>query len=113
MILQTGIIATQNQRRLLCLSLIQELSLIGLCSADIYQILNDLSHAFVLHNDFSTRNVVRAPKNTTVCSRHQRVHAWNLVDFPWVSVDDFDEGHAEKWRSLSKLQRDHFRFLHS
>ncbi|KAI0760395.1 hypothetical protein C8Q74DRAFT_1208306 [Fomes fomentarius] len=80
-------------------------------TVDIYQILNDLSHAFVLHNDFSTHNLVRAPKNTTVCSRHQRVHKWNLVDFPWVSVDDFGEGHDEKWRSLSKLQRDHFRFL--
>ncbi|RDB28308.1 hypothetical protein Hypma_001302 [Hypsizygus marmoreus] len=44
-------------------------------------LIEDLSSAAVMHNDFKFNNVLRAPPNSPTCPRHRKVHSWRVIDF--------------------------------
>ena len=86
-------------------------TLIGISRRDIKSLLDDLSLVLILHNDLKPANVIRAPANTGRCTIHNRVHKWNIIDFAWVHVDEYD-GNEEKKEKLSFLQKIAFHSLY-
>ena len=72
---------------------------------DVLQILDDLSLAYVFHEDFRPANLVHAPKNTKKCKHHKRIHKWNIIDLATVPVDEYSENDDDKFKTLSRLQR--------
>ncbi|RDB25522.1 hypothetical protein Hypma_006312 [Hypsizygus marmoreus] len=52
---------------------------------DLANLIEDLSSAAVLHNDFKFNNVVRALPGSPPCSRHGYAHEWRVIDFDRAS----------------------------
>lgn len=50
---------------------------------DIREILEDLAHVGIVHDDVRFNNVLRTLVTipNSLCSRHKRIHNWRLVDF--------------------------------
>ncbi|KIM36118.1 hypothetical protein M413DRAFT_449432 [Hebeloma cylindrosporum] len=50
---------------------------------DIREILEDLAHIGIVHRDARYNNVLRSlvTDSKSLCSRHQRIHNWRLIDF--------------------------------
>jgi len=76
---------------------------------DIRAILDDLSDSYLWHGDLRPNNLVHAPAGTELCKNHNRVHAWNIIDFAWTCVDDANGDFQMKLRSIHQLQRASFR----
>ncbi|EIW83338.1 hypothetical protein CONPUDRAFT_164301 [Coniophora puteana RWD-64-598 SS2] len=68
---------------------------------DVLEILDDLSGALVVHGDLRPANLVRAPASTVLCSRHQRVHQWNMIDFAWSLRTDYGNL-SRRWKESTK-----------
>ena len=81
------------------------------CRKDVEEILDDLSRSYVAHEDLRPVNLVRAPAGTTRCSQHQCVHQWNIIDFSWTKVDEYDNDPV-KWKCLVLFQRAGYRNLY-
>ena len=88
--------------------IVLQLSAHVLCRTDIYRILNDLTLAYILHQDLRPPNLIHAPKNTAMCHRHKCVHKWNVIDFAWVSADIVERDPA-KYETVAMLQRMRYR----
>ncbi|KIM36114.1 hypothetical protein M413DRAFT_449430 [Hebeloma cylindrosporum] len=50
---------------------------------DIREILTDLAHVGIVHDDARFNNVLRPliTNSNTLCSRHKKIHNWRLIDF--------------------------------
>ncbi|KAH9928835.1 uncharacterized protein B0H18DRAFT_874379 [Fomitopsis serialis] len=72
---------------------------------DVRAILDDLAASYLWHGDLRPNNLVRAPAGTELCKTHNRVHAWNIIDFAWTCVDDANGDFKTKSRSIRELQR--------
>ncbi|KAH9930945.1 uncharacterized protein B0H18DRAFT_1083677 [Fomitopsis serialis] len=72
--------------------------------AEVNQILDDLSSAYIMHQDLRPANLIRAPAATQKCPTHKRVHKWNIIDFGWSSVDEHD-GNDVEGDVIKKLHR--------
>ena len=79
---------------------------------EIYEILDDLSNAYILHCDLRPVNIVRAPKSTEVCEQHKRVHKWNLIDFAWSTVDERDPVPGLRLETIQRHQRVPYRTVY-
>ena len=67
-----------------------------------------------MHYDFRPGNLIRAPANSLPCKTHNCVHKWNIIDFPWVQVDDVGDVNTRlvKKEYVYTTQRRSFRCMY-
>lgn len=75
-------------------------------SAEVFEILDDLSADGILHQDLRPANIIRAPADAETCPRHNRVHKWNLIDFALTRVDTPDDSEDKlRFQAVSMYQK--------